>query len=121
MPYSVGDSVTGTVTGVTAYGAFVGLEGGVTGMIQISKLSDSFISDINSVIKKGDTVTARIISIDNGRIALSMIADKPKKPKYEHTNQRDREPTDFESMLSHFKSASDEKLARLNRDKKRRR
>lgn len=121
MSYSVGDSVTGTVTGVTAYGAFVGLDGGGTGMIHISKLSDSFVSDINSVIKKGDIVTARVISVDNGRIALSMVADKPKKPKHDRSALRDREPNDFESMLSSFKSASDERLARLNRDKKRRR
>ncbi len=113
MAYSVGESVTGTVSGVTDYGAFVRLGDGSIGMIHISKLSTDFISDIHSVIKKGDSVTATVISAENGRIALSLIADRPKK------RERAQSMTDFESMLSSFKSASDEKLSQLNRERKR--
>lgn len=114
MAYSVGESVTGVVSGVTDYGAFVRLEDGSTGMIHISKLSADFVSDIRSVIKKGDSVTATVISVENGKIALSCIADIPKR------REKARACTDFESMLSSFKSASEEKLARLNRERKRR-
>ncbi len=113
MAYSVGESVTGVVSGVTDYGAFVRLEDGSTGMIHISKLSEGFVSDIHSVIKKGDSVTATVISCENGKIALSCIAERPKR------RERVRESTDFESMLSSFKSASDERLSQLNRDRKR--
>ena len=114
MAYSVGESVSGIVSGVTDYGAFVRLDDGSTGMIHISKLSSDFVSDIRSVVKKGDSITATVISADNGKIALSCIADKPKK-------RENKGGTDFESMLSTFKSQSDERLARLNREKKRRR
>lgn len=124
MAYSVGESVKGIVSGVTDFGAFVRLEDGSTGMIHISKLSKEYVSDIHSIIKKGDEVTATVISNQNGKIALSLVGDEPKKPE-----RRDRfeprkrpEPTDFESMLSSFKSASEEKLNGLNRrDKKKRR
>ena len=109
MEYKVGQSVFGTVSGVTDYGAFVQLEDGSVGMIHISKLSNSFGSDIRAFIKKGESVTATVISTDNGKLALSLIE-----------NTRVSKRQDFESMLSSFKSASDEKLSTLNRDRKRR-
>lgn len=118
MAYQVGQSVSGTVSGVTDYGAFVKLDDGSVGMIHISKLSHSFVSDIHSVIKKGDAVTATVIANENGRVALSLIGNGGEKRQ----NGFDRtvKTKDFESMLSNFKSASDEKLSSLNRDKKRR-
>lgn len=116
MAYSLGETVSGTVSGVVDYGAFVRLEDGATGMIHISKLSREFVSDIHSVIKKGDAVTATVISVDNGKIALSLIGEAPKKraPRANRFEQKN-EPKDFESMLSSFKSASEEKLAGFNR------
>ncbi len=109
MAYSVGESVSGVVSGVTDYGAFVRLEDGTGGMIHISKLSRGFVSDIHEYIKKGDEVTATVISTDRGKIALSLIMDTEEKQ-------------DFESMLASFKSISDEKIAGINsRNKKKRR
>ena len=113
MSYSVGESVSGVVCGVTDYGVFVGLADGTNGMIHISKLSKGFVSDIYSVIKKGDEVTATIISVADGKIALSLVGDEVRKPK---------DNADFEAMLSSFKSISDEKLTKLgSRDKRKRR
>ncbi len=123
MAYSVGESVKGTVSGVTDYGAFVRLEDGSTGMIHISKLSREFVSDIHSVIKKGDEVTATVIAVDDKKIALSRIAENVNnnaQPELYSPRPR-KQSTDFESMLSSFKSASDEKLAHFSKDKKRRR
>ncbi len=121
MAYAVGDSVKGIVSGVTTFGAFVRLEDGSSGMIHISKLSRDYISDINSVIKKGDEVTATVISVEGGKIALSLIGDSPKRrqrPDNDDFFRKKEEPKDFESMLSAFKSASDEKLAGLNRSER---
>jgi S1 RNA binding domain protein len=118
MSYSLGESVIGTVSGVTDYGAFVRLQDGESGMIHISKLSREFVSDIRSVIKKGDVVTATVIGNANGKIALSLIGDNPKKQKRVFDNSKNREnAADFESMLSSFKSASEEKLKHFNRNK----
>ncbi|MBQ3230012.1 MAG: S1 RNA-binding domain-containing protein [Clostridia bacterium] len=126
MAYSLGETVSGTVSGVVDYGAFVRLEDGTSGMIHISKLSREYVSDIHSVIKKGDVVTATVISVENGKIALSLIGDSPKKcASREERFEKKSEPKDFESMLSSFKSASEEKLAGINRasrgDRERRR
>ena len=73
MAYNIGQSVSGIVSGVTDYGAFVQLEDGSVGMIHISKLSSTFVSDIHTFIKKGDKVVATVISNENGKIALSLI------------------------------------------------
>ncbi len=120
MAYSLGDSVTGVVSGVTDYGAFVRLPDGSTGMIHISKLSRDYISDIRSVIKRDDVVTATVISVSDGKIALSLIGDVPKKERVPRSDSPS-DKSDFESMLSSFKSASDEKLASLNRSSRDRR
>ncbi len=115
MSHSVGETVKGVVSGVTDYGAFVLLEDGASGMIHISKLSRGFVSDIHSVIKKGDAVEATVISSSQGKLALSLIGDIS-----ECSNRK--KPMDFEAMLSSYKSVSEENLAGINsRNKKKRR
>jgi len=74
MAYSVGETVNGTVSGVTDYGAFVKLEDGSIGMIHISKLSREFVSDIRGFKKKGDNVEAPVISNENDKLVLSLSA-----------------------------------------------
>lgn len=108
MSYSVGENVSGVVSGVTDYGAFVRLEDGTGGMIHISKLSRGFVSNIHEFIKKGDEVTATVISEKDGKLALSLIGEELNKPA-----------TDFESMLASFKSVSDEKMAKIQSRNKR--
>ena len=122
MAYKVGESVEGIVSGVTDYGAFVKLDDGSVGMIHISKLTREFVSDIHSVIKRDDKVVATVISTENGRIALSLIGSGEEGKRRDRAErQRGEKRADFESMLSSFKTASDEKLSSLNRDRKRRR
>ena len=116
MPYKIGESVKGTVSGVTDYGAFVRLDDGANGMIHISKLSRDYVSDIHSVIKKGDPVTATVISDNDGKLALSLVGLTEKSRSSNAFEKRD-----FESMLSSFKTISEEKISTINRrDKKRR-
>ena len=62
----------GKVTGITGFGAFVSLPEGKSGMVHISEVANSFVSDIKEFIKEGDTVRVKVISIDDaGRINLS--------------------------------------------------
>ena len=86
MSLSVGTIVNGKVTGITNFGAFVETEDGSRGMIHISEVSRSYIEDIKSVLKPGQAVTVKVISVsDDGKIALSMkqlekADDSGKKP-----------------------------------------
>ena len=63
----------GVVTNVTAFGAFVDIGVHQDGLVHLSELSDSFVSDASSVVKTGDRLKVTVIGVDTarGRIALS--------------------------------------------------
>jgi small subunit ribosomal protein S1 len=69
----VGSVVEGEVMRTTDFGAFVGLETGIEGLIHISELSEERVEKPEDVVKVGDMVKARVMSIDKGdkKIALS--------------------------------------------------
>ncbi|WP_445158213.1 Tex family protein [Halomonas sp. E14] len=67
----------GSVTNVTHFGAFVDIGVHQDGLVHISALSDKFIEDPRSVVKAGDIVKVKVMSVDlaRSRIALSMRLD----------------------------------------------
>lgn len=67
----VGDTVKGVVTGVVDYGAFVNVDG-IEGLIHISEISWERVSNPADYVKVGETVEAKIISIDKDRLSLSI-------------------------------------------------
>ncbi|WP_430468797.1 Tex family protein [Vreelandella titanicae] len=91
----------GTVTNVTHFGAFVDIGVHQDGLVHISALSDRFIDDPRSVVKAGDIVTVKVMSIDipRKRVGLSMrLDDQPEaendankhsgSPKDQHNGAR---------------------------------
>lgn len=68
---TVGDTVTGVVTGVVDFGAFVNVDG-IEGLIHISEISWERVNNPGDYVKVGQTVEAKIISIDKERLSLSM-------------------------------------------------
>lgn len=67
----IGDAVKGVVTGVVDYGAFVNVDG-IEGLIHISEISWERVSNPGDYVKVGETVEAKIISIDKDRLSLSI-------------------------------------------------
>lgn len=67
----VGDSVKGVVTGVVDYGAFVNVEG-IEGLVHISEISWERVNNPSDYLKVGQTIEAKIISIDKDRLSLSI-------------------------------------------------
>lgn len=67
----VGDSVSGVVTGVVDFGAFVNVEG-IEGLIHISEISWERVNNPADYVKVGDNVEAKIIAIDKDRLSLSL-------------------------------------------------
>jgi small subunit ribosomal protein S1 len=74
--YKVGDLVTGNVTKLASFGAFIGLQHEIDGLVHISQISEERVDKIKNVLKVGQEVTARVIKIDRGdrRIGLSVKA-----------------------------------------------
>ncbi|WP_461226246.1 S1 domain-containing RNA-binding protein [Lacticaseibacillus suihuaensis] len=72
MAVEVGAKVSGKVTGITNFGAFVDLGEGKTGLVHISEVSDAYVKDIHDVLTVGDTVTVKVMSIKDGKIGLSI-------------------------------------------------
>lgn len=80
MAIEVGTKLEGKVTGITHFGAFVDLSGGVTGLVHISEIADNYVKDVNDHLKIGDMVTVKVINVDkDGKIGLSIkqAVDKP--------------------------------------------
>lgn len=70
--YKVGEKIKGRITGIVDFGLFVSLDPQIEGLIHISEVSWSRVSDLDRLFKVGDEVEAIIISTDDGRISLSM-------------------------------------------------
>lgn len=70
----IGALVQGTVTKITAFGAFVALDNGIEGLIHVTELSDQSFAKVEDLITKDDRVTAKVIKVDpeHKKIALSV-------------------------------------------------
>ncbi|GKT03443.1 CvfD/Ygs/GSP13 family RNA-binding post-transcriptional regulator [Furfurilactobacillus sp. WILCCON 0119] len=74
MEYRIGQIVKGTVTGIQPYGAFVNLDEDHQGLIHISEMHVGFVSDMRAFLKVGESVTVKVLDIDeySGKISLSI-------------------------------------------------
>lgn len=68
----VGDVVDGKITEVTDFGAFVKINDALDGLIHSSEIDWRFIEDPREILHPGDDVKAQIISLEGGRISLSL-------------------------------------------------
>ena len=137
MQAEVGQKVKGKVTRITDFGAFVRMEDGLTGMIHISQVADTYVANIQDVLTVGQDVEPTVLSVDEkGRISLTLKSGK-KTRHSEGSGPRPNmrtaaaspsasgaqpilfetapKPTNFEDMLSRFKSTSEEKISDLRK------
>jgi small subunit ribosomal protein S1 len=64
LHYRVGEQITGLVTNVVDFGAFVRLEEGLEGLIHVSELAEGQFLHPRNVVREGEHISARIIAID---------------------------------------------------------
>lgn len=76
--YHIGQLVKGQVSKIASFGAFVGLEEGIDGLVHISQISDDRVQKVRDVLQPGQEIEARVIKIDpvERRIGLSIRAAK---------------------------------------------
>lgn len=97
--YKVGDLVTGKVTKLASFGAFIGLANDIDGLVHISQISEERVDKIKNVLKPDQEVTARVIKIDKAerRIGLSIKA----------ANYSDEQLKEEQKMLDALKPGED--------------
>ena len=72
MQPEVGAVLEGKVSGVTKFGAFVNLPGGKSGLVHISEIANTFVSDVAQYVSVGQTVKVKVIGINGDKINLSI-------------------------------------------------
>lgn len=131
MQLTMGEILQGKITGITKFGVFVDIGDGKSGMVHISEVANTYVNDINDILKIGDTVKVKVLAIgEDGKISLSIKRAEPPvnklkkerkpftqpKPDGSYTwTPRKVEPASFEEMMNQFKQSSDEKFSDLKR------
>lgn len=139
MEFGVGSIVEGKVTGITKFGAFVSLPGGKSGLVHISEIAYSYVSEVSEFLQEGQEVKVKVIGIDDAnRINLSIkkATEPPHRPEgasapggraprsfhnagaprggnFAPRPAASKEPMDFEDRLKQFMQSSDSKLSEL--------
>ena len=89
MQLEVGKIYEGKVTGITKFGAFVELDKDQTGMVHISEVANTFVSEIKDHLTEGQTVKVKVLSMtDDGKISLSIKKALPDQQKPFRKNDR---------------------------------
>ena len=135
MQIEVGQIVEGKITGITNFGVFVDLGDSKSGMVHISEVAKSYVTDIHEHVKENDVVKMKVLNVDEyGKISLSIKrAQEEQGGKERSVNRAPRdkqpakidssytwapkkqEPASFEEMMSKFKLTSEEKFSDLKR------
>lgn len=77
-----GNIIEGKVQGITKFGAFIELPGGMVGLVHISEIADTYVKDVKDFIKEGDSVKVKVLNVAGKKIGLSIKqAAPPKKPE----------------------------------------
>lgn len=121
----MGTVLPGKVTGIAKFGAFVAIGPGKSGLVHISEIANSYVSDVSAFLAVGQEVQVKIIGIDEaGRINLSIKQAQPaqekptqaESPQMSHSTYRAPEPKapaeqSFEDKLKRFMQDSDSKIS----------
>jgi len=126
MDFAVGAILAGKITGITKFGAFVTVAPGKSGLVHISEISSSYVSDIKDHLTEGQEVMVKVIGLDQSsrmnlsiKAAASEQAEVPRRQPHTRTQEPAAEPS-FEDKLKRFMQDSDNKISGIKQysDKK---
>jgi small subunit ribosomal protein S1 len=75
--YTLGEELSGEITGIVDFGVFVKIEEGLEGLVHISEIDWALVENPRTLYKVGDEVRVKIIDIKDGKVSLSIKALKP--------------------------------------------
>ena len=134
MELTVGSILEGKVKSITGFGAFIALPDNMTGLVHISEVSNSFVSDIHQHLTEGQDVKVMVLGNEDGKLKLSIKRLQP-RPTREGGPRREFQSNDrprpsrpaapvappapktadqlFEEKLKQFMAESDSKISSL--------
>lgn len=130
----MGATLDGKVKSITNFGAFIALPDNMTGLVHISEVANTYVSDIRQHLTEGQEVKVMVLGNEDGRVKLSIKRLQP-RPARENAPRRDGQPGDrprqprpavpvtppapktadqvFEEKLKQFMAESDSKISSL--------
>jgi len=126
MDFEVGTIHSGKITGITKFGAFVMLAPGKSGLVHISEIASTYVSDVKDHLTEGQEVKVKVIGVDqSGRMNLSIKAAahaSTGEPRHrpQPRPQESSPELSFEDKLKRFMQDSDNKMSGIKQysDKK---
>ena len=132
MELTVGAILEGKVKSITNFGAFIALPDNMTGMVHISEVANSYVSDIRQHLTEGQDVKVMVMGTEDGKVKLS-IKRLQARPARENAPRREASAGDrprsprpaaaapapktadqiFEEKLKQFMAESDSKISSL--------
>lgn len=121
MSIEIGSEIEGKVTGIANFGAFIELAEGNVGLVHISQIADTYVTDVSKHIKVGDMVKVKVLGkAKEGKYDLSI--KQVGKPSWQQKKRRPRDdmarpaPGTFEDKITQFLKQSEEKLSDWKRN-----
>ena len=116
--YSPGEILKGLITGITSFGAFVRLPDGREGLVHISEIANTYVTNIENFVKLDQEVTVKVLGKNNkGKYDLSIkqasLASAAPNLSYRAEDggkRRDKnyEPGSFDELMHNFMKVSEE-------------
>ena len=130
MELTVGAILDGKVKSITNFGAFISLPENKTGLVHISEVANTYVSDVREHLTEGQDVKVMVLSAEAGKVNLSIkrLEERPRRedraPRKENAPRPARTaPTPppapktadqlFEEKLKQFMSESDSKISSI--------
>jgi len=130
MELTVGAVLDGKVKSITNFGAFISLPDNQTGLVHISEVANTYVSDIRQHLTEGQDVKVMVLNLDGGKVNLSIKRLEAKPQGQERAPRRENAPRPartaptpppapktadqlFEEKLKQFMSESDSKISSI--------
>ncbi|SHG43777.1 S1 RNA binding domain protein [Thermosyntropha lipolytica DSM 11003] len=114
-----GSILEGKVQGITSFGAFVELPGGVVGLVHISEIADTYVRDVKDFIREGDVVKVKVLNVAGKKIGLSIKQAVEKEPALKEAKSKNQPAAGkgsaetLDEKIAKFLKESDERMQSL--------
>ena len=130
MELTIGAILDGKVKSITNFGAFIALPENKTGLVHISEVANTYVSDVREHLTEGQDVKVMVLSAEAGKINLSIKRLEARPQREERAPRKENAPRPvrsaptpppapktadqlFEEKLKAFMSESDSKISSI--------